>query len=203
MCDLDFGLFDWLTVRSHGISFFIFILLCKKALVGSKGYEIQGPRSPSAKCTLSAPNRQSGQGPEQIHQCLCLSNCLSSMHFDMSAIQVQLSKSTWDQAEVMSLSVKDHSKAFQNSWHSWIWSEVICVLILTAIAWVCDLGKSLSIFGSISRIEGLVWISFQSFSWFRCVLIFMISFMSVLSQSSKDRKMKLYQLRKLQILLLI
>ena len=144
MCDLDFGIFDWLTVvRSHGISFFIFILLCKKALVGSKGYEIQGPCSPSAKCTLSAPNRQSGQGPEQIHQCLCLSNCLSSIHFDMSAIQVQLSKSTWDQAEVMSLSVKDHSKAFQNSWHSWIWSEVICVLILTAIAWVCDLGKSL------------------------------------------------------------
>lgn len=43
----------------------------------------------------------------------------------------------------VSLSVKDHSEAFQKSWHSWIWSEDICVLILTAVAWPCDLGKSL------------------------------------------------------------
>lgn len=148
---------------------------------------MQGPVSPSAKCILSATNRKSGQGPEQIHQCLCLSNCLSSMHFDMSAIQVQLSKSTWDQAEVMSLSVKNHSEAIQNSWHSWIWSEVVCFDLDCHClgVWPWQVTSLLSTFSSISRIEGLVWISFQRFSWFRCVLIFMISFMSVLSKAPR------------------
>lgn len=106
-----------------------------------------GPTLPICKvyiCLLLA--RSLGRGQNR-YTSVYASQIMSFMHFDMSAIQIQIPKSTWDQAEVMSFSVKEIAEFGMRISVFWSWLPLPSFVTLASYFTF--------IFNSVSRIEDL------------------------------------------------